>query len=157
PPGRPPRPADSAAPLQVREDLARRILSGLPRDPAARVGSRRAQVEPVDGEAIPRAPEERPPEEPLVEGLLAVERVAAAQAVVALEVQRRDHLAGTNARGETRRQPVEDADDAIREGVRSAIGVPRALPERAGRVLGEDADHVRARRRALDERRVDEG
>ena len=70
----------SAATLQVGEDLAGRVLARLAGDPAARVGAGPAQVEPVDREAVAAAAEERPPQEELVEGLLAVERMAAATA-----------------------------------------------------------------------------
>ena len=93
---------------------------GWPVIAAAGMGAGAAQVQAVDREPVAAAAEERPPQEELVERLLAVERMAAGQAVVALEVERRDHLAGADARGEPGREVVEHADDAVGEGVRPA-------------------------------------
>src|SRR5436305_2486235 len=114
-PGPPPRFSlpTAASALQVREDLASGVLPRLPGDPAAGMRARATEIEAVDGEPVPGAAEERPPQEPLVERLLAVERVAAREAIVTLEVERRDHLAGDDARGEARGEVVEHGDGAI--------------------------------------------
>ncbi len=61
-------------------------------DAAARVRARAAQVESRDGRAVPGPTEDRAHREELIERRLAVEDVAAGQAVGRLEVERRDDL-----------------------------------------------------------------
>ena len=97
-----------------------------------------AQVEPVDRQAVAAAAEERPPQEELVEGLLAVERMAAGQAVVALEVERRDHLAGadrsTRARARGRRAPpTTRSPNASARPASSQVAVAQRGTARTGR------------------------
>ena len=69
-------------------------------------------------------PEERPPQEELVEARLAVERVPAGQAVVALEVERRQDLSFADETREPGRQRVERRDDLVAERVPAAVVVP---------------------------------
>ena len=57
------------------------------------MGAGAAQVQPLERQPVAGVAEERPPEEELVERRLGVERMAAGQAVVALEVERRQDLA----------------------------------------------------------------
>ena len=102
--------------------------------------------------------EERPPQEELVEPGLAVERVAAGQAVVALEIERGEDLAVADESAEPGREGFERRDDRVADRVaprrrrptspsRSAYGVYWAMTLMTWR----------AGRRAVDERRVDEG
>src|SRR6185503_2166009 len=78
------RQAPSSSP-GVGHDRLRRVPPGAARDSAARVGARSTQVETADpGEAVARVAEEWSPCEELVERVLAVHRVPAGQAVLAL-------------------------------------------------------------------------
>ena len=83
---------------EVREDLARGVLAGLPGDAAAGMGARPARYSPSSPKPVAGVAEQRPPQEELVEAGLAVQRVAAGQAVVALEVERGEDLAGRDQR-----------------------------------------------------------
>src|SRR5438093_7712014 len=94
----------SAAALQVGQDLAGCVLAGLAGDAAAGVRAGAEQVQALDWKPVPAAPEEWPPQEPLVERLFAMERMAPTQPVLTLEVEGRDHLAGADAAGKARRR-----------------------------------------------------
>src|SRR6185295_9128996 len=63
-----------------------------PRHESAGMRAPAAQVEPADGCAIARSPQERPHREELVERQLAVKDVAAAESVLSLEVVGCDDL-----------------------------------------------------------------
>src|SRR3954468_5883022 len=88
-----PRTDPSAPSLsQVRGDLAGGVLSILASDATARVRAGAGQVETVESESISSVTEQWAPEEVLIESMLAVHRVTAAEPVVAFEVQRRQDL-----------------------------------------------------------------
>src|SRR6185295_19897489 len=72
--------------LQGLHDLARGVRAGEAGDAAARVRAGPAQEQVFDRRAVPRPSEERPHREQLIESRLAVEDVAAGQAVAVLEV-----------------------------------------------------------------------
>ena len=95
-----------------------------------------AQVEPVDRHPVAGVAEERPPEEELVEARLGVERVAAGEAVVALEVDRRQDLA---VRSRACRCPgaTVSRDRITASPNASAPLAPVAVAERVRRVLGD--------------------
>ena len=79
----------SAPTLEVGEDLTRRVPAGHAGHATARVRARPGQVEPGQRHPVARVAEQRPPGEERIETRLDVERMAAGQAVVALEVERR--------------------------------------------------------------------
>src|SRR5664279_5804994 len=75
----------------VPEDLARRIAAGQGGHATARVGRRAALVETLERRPVVGVAGRRAHMEELVEGQLAVEDVAADQAVLVLHVVRADH------------------------------------------------------------------
>ena len=129
--------------LSVRDDLAGRVLAGLAGDAAARMGARARQVEPLERQPVAGVAEERPPQEELVERRLAVQRVAAGQAVVALEIER---ASGPRARRTERAEPgrerLERRDDARRRAPRAPASSQRPVAQRVRRVLDDDAHDV---------------
>src|SRR5207344_2514790 len=85
--------AASCAP-SVGQDGRGRVPPGAARDSAPGVCARPTQVEAADpGKPVASMAEEGPPGEDLVEGVLAVHRVPAAEPVLPLEVRRRDVMA----------------------------------------------------------------
>src|SRR5262249_2410150 len=95
-----------------------------------------AQIEILDRRRGAGPREERTADEQLIERQLAVEDVAAGEAVVALEVERRDHLARDDRRGEAGGEPLDRPRRGRAEAV--ALGVPRRAAQMVRRVL-----HVR--------------
>src|SRR5262245_9045426 len=75
---------------QVFQDLPRRVPAGQPRDAAAGVRAGAAQIESQDRRAVLGPSEDRAREEELIERVLAVEEVAAREAVGRFEVRWRD-------------------------------------------------------------------
>src|SRR5581483_3778012 len=123
--GRPPGRALPILLLQVGQDLARRVRAGRSRDASAGVRPRAAQVQALDAEPVARMTEQRPPREPAVEPGLGVERVAAREPVLALEVDRRQHLPAGDELAQARRVPLHRLHDEVGEGL--ALGLPVAL------------------------------
>ena len=74
-----------------------------PVTPPPGMGAGTRQVEPVERQPVAGVAEQRPPQEELVEAVLAVHRMAAGQAVVALEVERGQDLARGHEPGQPRR------------------------------------------------------
>src|SRR5205823_5806489 len=96
-----------AGATSVGDDLPGRVRAGRTGDPPARVGAAAAEIQALEWHAVPGVPEQRPPGEELVEARLPVERMTTGQAVVALQVLRRDHLAGDHQAGQPRGEPLE--------------------------------------------------
>ncbi len=99
-------------------------------------------------------PEQRPPKIELVEALLAVHRVPACQAEVALEVERRDDLTCRHQPRQAGRQRIERGDHAVTE--RLPMVVPRSVAEPERDCADDHAHHVRPGRGAVDQRWVHE-
>ena len=115
-------------------------------DAAAGMRTRAAHVETLQRTAIVAVAEDRPRREQLVERERAVEDVAADQAELALEIERRQHPATDDARGEIRRVAVHRRDHQVGDLV--PRGVPRhAVGQRRIGMLAKQARDVLARRR----------
>src|SRR6056297_249304 len=128
----------------VTQDLARCVPPRQPGDAATRVGAGTAQVQAGHGATIVGLAEQRTRAEQLVEAQRAMKDVAAQQAVLALEIQRREEAASENAGGEVRRMTVHRGDRQVGE------GFPVAVPAAVGRgidVLAEQAGDMLSRRR----------
>ena len=95
------------------------------------------------GEPIAGVAEKRSPGEELVEGVLAVHRVAAAEAVLVLEVGGRDDMSGDDPVLETGCMNFERADRRFCQPVARRV-VPVPVPEVARGVLEQRRDDVRA-------------
>ena len=119
-----------------------RVAASAPERPSsagARMRARSAEEQILDRRPVARPAEQRARDEQLIERQLAVEDVAAGQAVRALEVERRDHLARDDRRVEARRVL---RDRARRRGAEAiALGVPGACR------AGDTARTARTRRR----------
>src|SRR5690606_32874722 len=90
-------------PPQVAQDLARGVASRQPGDAAAGMGPGPAQVQAGQRAAIAPLPQQRAGAEHLVEAERAVADVAADQAELALEVERRERAVAEHAAREVRR------------------------------------------------------
>src|SRR4029450_47262 len=77
--------------LQVADDLAGGVRSRGAGYAAPGMCARATQVQTADAEPVPRAAEQRPPDEELIQTGFAVVDVAAGQAVLGLQVDRRGH------------------------------------------------------------------
>src|SRR6516225_9892680 len=84
-----------------------------PRNAAAGVRARGAEVEPAHGRAVVRVAEQGPRGEELVERQRAVEDVSADHAEFALEVERREDLSREDALLEIRRVAVHGLDYGV--------------------------------------------
>ncbi len=84
--------------------VLRRVVGGGAGDAAAGVGARAAMVEALQRPAIIGVAQHRPRREQLIERQRAVKDVAAEQAELPLEVERRQHLAADHARRKARRE-----------------------------------------------------
>src|SRR5439155_26408823 len=91
-----------------------RVASGAAGDSAARMCARPAQIEAADvGKPVARLAEEGPPGEHLVEGVLAVHRVPATEAVRTLEIRRRNDVARDDALRDSRCVGLERPDGRV--------------------------------------------
>src|SRR5687768_13876869 len=100
--------------LAVGEHRAGRVMPRCPRDSAAWMSTRSAQIQTLERHPVVGRTDHRPGAEQLVEPHLAVEDVAADQAEAALEVERRMNLPPKHRRGEARRVRVHRRDDRVR-------------------------------------------
>ena len=138
--------------LQLLEDLPRRVGAGAARDAAAGVCAATAEIQPLERGPVSRPPEQGTHREELVERLLAVEDVAAAQAECRLDVRRSENLPMHDERTEIRGKFNEGLLDALRQPL--ARGVPITPFQLVGRVLDVDRHHVSA---LGSERRIGDG
>src|SRR5690348_16543480 len=99
--------------------------------------ARTTQVETTDpGEAVASMAEKGSPGEELVESVLAVHRVPAAQPVVLFEVRGRHDVAGDDSRRKVRRIRFERSDGRVGNAIACRV-VPVRFTELTGRVLEE--------------------
>src|SRR3954471_24725398 len=98
----------------VSQHRVRRIMTRRTRNSAARVCTRAAQIETLQGHAVVCRTDHRPRAEQLVQPHLAVENVAADQPKAALEIERRMKLAAEHRFGKTRRMRVDRGDNLVR-------------------------------------------
>lgn len=99
------------------EDFAGGVEAGGAGEGDAGMRSRAAEKKIVDGSAIAREAEQRTHGEELVEGEFAVGDVAAGEAVVGFEIERRDDAASDDFRGEIGSVFGESFDDGVGESV----------------------------------------
>ena len=85
--------------------------------------------------------EEGPPGEDLVEGVLAVHRVPAAEPVLSLEVRRRDDVASDDLVRDARCIDLEGPHGLVRDTIASCL-VPVRVAEAPWRVLEQHGDDV---------------
>src|SRR5438093_5346312 len=116
--------------------------------------ARAAQVETADpGKPVACVAEEGPPGEELVERVLTMHRVPAAQAVLSLEVRRCDDVASDDSLRYVRCVGLERPHGPVRYPIARRL-VPVHVAEAPGRVLEERGEDVGA---LGGERRVREG
>src|SRR5438128_11779404 len=100
------------------------------------------QVETADpGKPVASMSEEGPPGEDLVEGVLAVHRVPAAEPVLSLEVRRRDDVASDDLVRDTRCIDLERPHGPVRYTIARCL-VPVRVAEAPWRVLEQRGDDV---------------
>ena len=147
------RAAASRAP-DVGEDGPGRVSPRAAGDSAPGMCAGPAQVETADlGKPVARVAEERPPGEELIEGVLAVHRVPAAEAVLPLEVRGRDDVASDDRLRDTGCVRLERLHGRIHDAIACCL-VPVRVTEMPRRVLEQRGDDVGA---FGSERRVGEG
>src|SRR5712692_11432 len=127
------------------EDLAGGVPAGDAHDASARMGGGAAEVQALDGSAVPRVAGDGPEREELGRSHRALENIAAREIEDALEIERGQHLTRQHRAAKVRRVLVEQVDAPI--GKALAQLVPIRLPQRVGRVLDEDRHEMLARRR----------
>src|SRR5262249_24973502 len=98
---------------QIPLDLAARVGARCAGDAAAWMGPCAAEVEPRDRAPVLRAAQEGTKREQLVERRLAVEQMPAGQAVVRLQVDRRENLLAYDEPGQVGRVGGQGLDDAL--------------------------------------------
>ncbi len=131
----------STGPLTFRYD------SYWPANEASSESSRVAEertateVETPDGRAISGEPGDRPHEEQLIQRVLSVVDVPFGEPVSLLQIQRSQHLSVEDGRLEVGRVFGQRPHDGIPESLSSG-GVPLALFEPVGRILGHDGHDV---------------
>src|SRR5436853_3129933 len=86
-----------------------------------------------------------PHEKELIDCHIAVENVASRQRVLALHIERRDHLTVDDSAAEPRRILVDCRDASVGESI--FFSVPVSVPELVRSILGEHAHYVFTRRR----------
>src|SRR5690242_21821498 len=91
---------------RIAQNLRCRIASRYPGDAAAGMRARAAQIQTGDRHPVVGVAEHRPSGEELVERERAVEDVAAGQAELAFEVERRQHTSPEHAAREVRRNAI---------------------------------------------------
>ena len=101
-----------------------------------------AQVETADlGKPVARVTEKGPPGEELVEGVLAVHRVPAAEAVLPLEVRGRDDVASDDGLRDTGCVGLERPHGRVHDPIACCL-VPLRVTEMPRRVLEQRGDDV---------------
>src|SRR5258705_2712397 len=122
-PPRPPIHSPKQRPV-IPEDDARGVVAGGAGDAAAGMRAASAMVETPQGSAIIGLAEHRPRRKQLVQRQRAMKNVAAKQAELALEIERRQDLAADHACREARRILIHRRNHKIGDLV--AMVVPRA-------------------------------
>ena len=110
--------------LPVAQDLLGGVLAVRAHDAAAGMRRRAAHIEVANRRRVLRPSRGRPQKEQLLERQLALEDVAFRQAPLALEIERRQHLAVQNDVPNVGRVLGDRVDDGVAE--RFALGVPVA-------------------------------
>src|SRR3954467_6348737 len=87
---------DLPSALPLAEDFLRRIESGRAHDAAAWMRRRAAHIQIVNGSAVLRPARYGPQKEQLLERQFTLKDIAFRQAELALDIQRRQHLAMQN-------------------------------------------------------------
>src|SRR5687768_14492980 len=142
--------------LAVGEHRAGRVMPRCPRDSAAWMSTRSAQIQTLERHPVVGRTDHRPGAEQLVEAHLAVKDVAADQAEAALEVERRMDLPPEHRLGESRSVRLDGGDDRVRRGLALMVPAP-ARPEIESEMLAEQRrDMLALRRHARIERRGDQ-
>src|SRR5947199_3487891 len=111
-----------SAPLEILQNLARRIVSRQTGDAAARMRAGAAHVETAQRAAVVRVSEHRARGEHLSKIERAVENIAADEPEGALEIERREYLPAEHRALEVRRIAVDRVDHQV--GDRLAVIVP---------------------------------
>src|SRR5258705_6797239 len=136
-PPRPPIHSPKQRPV-IPEDDARGVVAGGAGDAAAGMRAASAMVETPQGAAIIGMAEHRPRRKQLVQRQRAMKNVAAEQAELALEIERRQDMAANHARREAWRILIHGRDHEI--GDLFAMVVPRpAVRQLRRHVLAEQA------------------
>src|SRR5712691_10274185 len=117
-------------PPEVFEDLAGRVAAVDTADPAARMGTRAAEIQSLDRRSIIGVAGDRSPGKELIQREVAVHDVAADQAVFLLHVVRSEHLAMLDRALEVASKARIPIDDAI--GVGLELVVMHACDQLAG-------------------------
>src|SRR5262249_60932475 len=95
---------------EIAKDFNGRVAPRQPRHPPTGVRPSTAQIEPGERHAVTGMAQHRPGAVELVERQLAVENIAIDEAEPPLQVERREHLAGDDARPQIGRVPVDRGD-----------------------------------------------
>eukprot|EP00053_Salpingoeca_punica_P005848 m.56912 g.56912 ORF g.56912 m.56912 type:complete len:677 (+) comp13422_c0_seq2:93-2123(+) len=134
---------------QVAEDGVGGVAAGRAHDATARVRACAAEVELLHRRAVGAVAKGRAGVAELVQAEGAVEDVAAVQAKDALQVQRAEHVAANDRVREARRKLVDNAADAVGEGVLEGLVGPVAdlRVDVVGRILHKELHHMLAGRR----------
>src|SRR4051812_3953318 len=93
----------NAPALEIADDLARRIVTGKPRDAATGMGGRSTHVKPLQRPAIIAVAEHRTRAVKLIEAQLPMENIAADERELPLHIQRRQDHSSEYGRTEVRR------------------------------------------------------
>ena len=94
------------------------------------MGTGGREVQPFHGQSVAGVAQQRPPGEPLVQPRLQVQRVAAADTEVGLDVRRGQHLTGDDERADAGRGALQRLHHEISETF--SLLVPAALTKRIG-------------------------
>src|SRR3954464_2776961 len=126
----------------VGQDSPGCVPPGAAGDSAPGMCARPTHVEPADpGNPVASVSEEGPPGEDLVEGVLAVHRVPAAEPVLPLEARRRDDVTSDDPVSDTRRMDLERSHGPVRYTIARCL-VPVPAFEMPRRVLKQRRDDV---------------
>src|SRR5262245_6185334 len=126
------------------QDLAGGVPTWRAHHPASRVSGSPTEVEALDRRAVARAAWQRAKGEKLVRNHRTLEDVATRQVEGALQIHRRDHLAGHDRAAKIRRVVVQHIKAPVGKGLAETI--PRGVAQGVGRVLHEDRHEMAARR-----------
>src|SRR5579859_6113460 len=127
---------DAPPETPVGEDFARGVVAGGSRHAAAGMGARAAHVQPLQRPAICAVAQDRARRPELIEAHIAVHDVAADEAELALQIERRVDLPRDHRRLEARRPALDGIDDEVR---RLLAGiVPAARNSVLGGQLGRE-------------------
>src|SRR5258706_2262949 len=150
-----PRPSSKQRPM-IAEDHAGGVVAGGAGDAAAGMRAASAMIEAFQRPAIIGVAEHRPRREQLIEGQRAVKNIAAEQAELALQIERREDLPADHACRKTRRITIHGRDHEIGDLIAMVIPGP-ALGQFRRDVLAEQAGDMLARRaQRIVERRGDQ-